>query len=64
MAQRITWRQRRHCPHSNLRGIYGDEINHTAGFRRLQCRDCGRLIDGPVHLARLREDEPSHSPTT
>lgn len=46
-----------HCPHSNLRGIYGDEINHTPGYRRLQCNDCGRFLDGPVHLAALRQEE-------
>lgn len=44
------------CPHSNLRGIYGDEINAVGGFR-LQCRDCGSYLYGPVILARLREDE-------
>lgn len=44
------------CPHSNLRGIYGDEINMVGGLR-LQCRDCGSYLNGPVTLARLREDE-------
>lgn len=46
--------QRKHCPHVNLRGIYGDEINHTPGYRRNQCRDCGRLLDGPVSISRER----------
>ena len=47
--------RRKHCPHSNLRGIYGDEINHTPGFRRLICRDCSTLIDGPARLAASRQ---------
>lgn len=50
-------RDRKRCPHSNLRGIYGDEINHTPRFSRLQCRDCGQLLDGPVMLAVLRAGE-------
>lgn len=50
-------RDRKYCPHSNLRGIYGDEINHTPGFRRLKCLSCGRLLDGPVMLATLRAGE-------
>ena len=49
--------ERRHCPHSRLRGIYGDEINHTPGFRRLECLDCGRLLNGPVILAESRRME-------
>lgn len=44
-------RQRRHCPHVHLRGIYGDEINHTPGGRRLECVDCWTLLDGPASLA-------------
>lgn len=39
------------CPHVAIRGIFGDEINHTPGFRRLQCLDCGRHLDGPVSLS-------------
>lgn len=46
-----------HCPHSRLRGIYGDEINHTPGFRRLQCLDCGTFLDGPVWIADYRKNE-------
>ena len=46
-----------HCPHSRLRGIYGDEINHTPGGRRLRCYDCGALLDGPVALALVRRGE-------
>lgn len=38
------------CPHANIRGIYGDEINQSGGYR-LVCRDCGLLLDGPVSLA-------------
>jgi len=42
-----------------VRGIYGDEINRTPGFRRMQCRDCGRLLDGPVGIADMRTVEAS-----
>jgi hypothetical protein len=49
--------ERRHCPHGSLRGIYGDEINHTPGYRRLQCRDCGRFLDGPAFLSVIRDGE-------
>lgn len=38
------------CPHVRIRGIYGDEIRFS-GWKRLQCLDCGRLLDGPVSLA-------------
>lgn len=41
------------CPHAHIRGIYGDEINHSGGYR-LCCRNCGLLLDGPVTLARAR----------
>lgn len=44
---RRAWRR---CPHIRLRGIYGDEINHSAGYR-LECVVCGRLLDGPVYYA-------------
>jgi len=44
------------CPHSRLRGIYGDEII-LSGYRRLWCLDCGRLLDGPVRLAESRLGE-------
>jgi hypothetical protein len=37
------------CPHTVIRGIYGDEINHSAGYR-LACSNCGRLLKGPVSL--------------
>ena len=47
--------RKKNCPHSNLRGIYGDEICHT--HSRLQCRSCGRYIDGPVELAEVRKAE-------
>lgn len=49
--------RKRHCPHSNLRAIHGDEVNYTPGYRRLECRDCRALLDGPVVLASLRRDE-------
>lgn len=47
------YRPRRHCPHDRVRGIYGDEINHTPGFRRNQCLDCGQFLDGPVKKVSL-----------
>lgn len=50
----IRWWQflkRRHCPHVRVQGIYGDAINHTPGFRRNYCLDCGRLLDGPVSIS-------------
>ena len=57
----VSWlderRRRKSCPHSRLRGIYGDEINHTPGFRRLECLNCGRPLDGPVALAEARRAE-------
>lgn len=59
----IRWwqfKKRAACPHSNLRGIYGDEII-TARFKRLWCADCGRLLDGPVSLASCRDPEPGGS---
>lgn len=43
--------RRRHCPHVHVRGIYGDAINHTPGYRRNRCLDCGRLLDGPVSIS-------------
>lgn len=50
-------RDRKHCPHSAIQGIYGDAINHTPEFRRLVCADCGRYLDGPVRLATMRHGE-------
>lgn len=50
------FRKRSRCPHSRLKGIYGDEII-AAGYARLWCRDCGKLLDGPVHLANARRGE-------
>lgn len=49
------WRRNR-CPHVHIRGIYGDEINHTPGYRRLRCIDCGLLLDGPVNLATVESE--------
>lgn len=46
-------RARRRCPHSHLRGIYGDEITFV-GFWRLECLDCGRYLNGPASLASTR----------
>lgn len=51
------WTSRRHCPHIRLEGIYGDAIHHTPGGRRLECLDCGRLLDVPVMLAIVRSGE-------
>lgn len=42
--------QQRHCAHVKVRGIYGDEINITGGYR-VQCRECGAFLDGPVSIA-------------
>lgn len=54
-----TWlkkrRDRKRCPHSHLRPIYGDEI--LAAKARLCCLDCNSLLDGSVFLAELRESE-------
>lgn len=50
-------RARRRCPHSRLRGIYGDEVNLTPGGCRLECLDCGALLRGSVMLALLRAGE-------
>jgi hypothetical protein len=47
---------RRHCPHSDLIGIYGDLVNAVGGWR-LRCADCGRYLDGPVSLANSRKSE-------
>lgn len=46
---------RRHCPHVRLRGIYGDEANHSRF--RLECLDCTALLDGPVVLEQSRRSE-------
>jgi hypothetical protein len=51
-------RARRRCPHSDLQGIYGDEVV-AVGWWRLWCRGCRRFVDGPVSLARSREGESS-----
>lgn len=56
------FRGRRHCPHSRLRGIYGDEILHrmnvwSGRIFRLECLDCRSLLDGPVSLAKTRHAE-------
>jgi len=47
---------RNRCPHSDVRPIHGDEINHVGGYR-LQCNDCRRYLDGHVVIAQLRADE-------
>jgi len=46
-------RKWRHCPHITIVGIYGDLINHFGGYR-LVCKDCDRLLDGPVEIANWR----------
>lgn len=58
-TESIRWwhsRRKRHCPHVRVLGIYGDAINHTPGFRRNRCQDCGRLLDGPVSISESRSD--------
>lgn len=58
MTGRMKRRDRRRCPHSNLRGIYGDEVIFaTPRSSRLQCMDCGSFLDGPVRLADARRGE-------
>ncbi|AHH20841.1 hypothetical protein NONO_c60650 [Nocardia nova SH22a] len=47
-------RFRRHCPHSRLVAIIGDEILRTRACWRLRCRDCGQFVDGPPALADTR----------
>ncbi|ALY08651.1 hypothetical protein CAPNMURICA_51 [Arthrobacter phage CapnMurica] len=49
--------RRKHCAHTVVRGIYGDLINHTPGFRRLQCEECLTYLDGPVSLSLIRRKE-------
>ncbi|ALY09026.1 hypothetical protein GORDON_51 [Arthrobacter phage Gordon] len=49
--------RRKHCAHTVVRGIYGDLINHTPGFRRLQCEACLTYLDGPVSLSLTRRKE-------
>lgn len=51
------WYNRSRCPHTHVRGIYGDENNHTPNGSRLQCFDCYRFLDGPVWIAQARRDE-------
>ena len=48
--------KRLRCPHSNLVGIFGDNIN-AAGGKRLRCLSCGSFLDGPVILAEIRKEE-------
>lgn len=50
-------RARRRCPHSQLLGLYGDEINRVGGWR-LFCNGCRRYLDGPVRLEITRAAEP------
>jgi hypothetical protein len=58
----IRWWQfvrRSRCPHSLVRGIYGDEIIFgTPNWNRIQCLDCGKFLDGPVGIALVRAGEP------
>lgn len=53
MTALIRWiesrRKWRHCPHDNVRGIYGDAANHSPGQRRNRCLDCGNTLDGPAN---------------
>jgi hypothetical protein len=56
-TKKYRWYNRHRCPHTSLRGIYGDEINHTPHFSRLQCHNCYRFLDGPVWLAESRREE-------
>lgn len=47
---------RRRCPHAELVGVYGDEINLVGGWR-LWCKGCGCYLDGPVSLVEARSAE-------
>jgi len=54
----IKWwefKKRSRCPHVHVEGIYGDQIIF-AGWSRLYCRDCGKLLDGPVSIAVDRQE--------
>ena len=56
------------CPHVRIRGVFGDEINHTGS--RLRCLDCKRYLDGGLALAthrrayygKERGDNPKYIP--
>ena len=50
-------RRRKHCPHIDVVGVYGDEITRTPGGMRNLCRDCGRYLDGPVAISVIRQME-------
>lgn len=43
------WRKSR-CPHTEIIGIYGDEITMAGGYR-LRCAKCRKRLYGPVSLA-------------
>lgn len=45
----------RHCSHTEIRGIYGDEIHACHGYR-LQCLDCKSFLEGPAALANVVRD--------
>ncbi len=49
-------RERKHCPHVDVIGVWGDAINHAPGYRRNYCRDCGRHLDGPVTISTDRQE--------
>lgn len=58
---------RRRCPHSQLMGVYGDEITYV-GWWRIWCRGCGRYLDGPVSLvasrfSEIRDETAGQDPT-
>jgi len=48
-------RERKHCPHVDVIGLYGDSINRAPGYRRNLCWDCGRYLDGPVSISTDRQ---------
>jgi hypothetical protein len=49
----MSWTTKK-CPHVDVKGIYGDEVNR-AGGKRLWCADCGQLLEGPVSIAEDRQ---------
>lgn len=48
--------RKRHCPHVDVMGVYGVRVGRTRGRRRMWCRRCRRLLDGPVELSEDRRE--------
>lgn len=41
------------CPHTFVRGVYGDEITYMSHGRRLCCVECGRYVVGDLEQATI-----------